>query len=694
MKASETRLQSLIEGTKQYIVPLFQRAYSWDKKEWEVLWNDLVELCEMDNPRTHFIGSVVTMPTSSVPEGVAKYLLIDGQQRLTTIFILLTLLRDKAKKSNQEELAEEINDTLLVNRYKKGLDYYKLQPTQVDREPIQALIQSRSISALNKIIVAYQFFERKLRQSGLDGQILKKVISSDVSVISIVLDQDDDPYLVFESLNAKGRPLTQADLIRNYFFMKIHTNEQETIYSQYWEPMQTALGDNLTECIRHYLMKDGTSVKQSDVYYFLKQRLLEGEPLKHLEELATFADYYQKLLNPEHEENRAIQKALLRLRQLEVTTSYPFLLNCYHDYYRNKISVIDMVNVLKVIENFIIRRFVCNMPANTLNKVFPPLYSQIKSKNFSSLIEGLKAVLQTKGYPKNSEFLLRLKDSKLYGNGDRAFKTRLVLEAIESFYEHKEQIDFREITVEHIMPQSLTEDWKNALGEDWETTHELLLHTLGNLTITKYNSELSNHNFEDKRKELASSHLEINRYIANQHSWTKESIEQRSEHLANIALLIWPYFGDEKVEFQEQKKVTGTTPKTMRILGQFFEVQSWRDVLERTMNTIADLEPEKFGLIMQQYPRSVGRDKKKFRETRELANGTFIEVQRSASEIQRFCFQVLEAIELSSDDLEVQTVEKLEGHIINLEHSNETDALNPLDEVIVSAALPSSYNQN
>ena len=659
MKASETKLQALIEGTKQYVVPLFQRAYSWDKKEWEMLWNDLIELCETDSsPRTHFIGSVVTMPTSSVPEGVAKYLLIDGQQRLTTIFVLLALLRDTAKKNHQEELAEEINDTLLINRYKKGSDHYKLQPTQVDREAFHNLIHSKTKSTQNKIIDAYLFFDRQLRKSGLDGEMLKTVISSSVSVVSIVLDQDDDPYLVFESLNAKGRPLTQSDLVRNYFFMKIHTDEQENIYSQYWEPMQTALGDSLTECIRHYLMKDGTFVKQSDVYYYLKERLLEGEPLKHLKELSTFAGYYQKLLNPEQETNKAIRGALQRLKQLEVTTSYPFLLNCYHDYQQNKISASDFVDILKVVENFIIRRFVCNMAANTLNKVFPPLYSQIRSRNSVNFIDGLTSVLQTKGYPKNSEFKLRLTDSKLYGNGDRAVKTRLILEAIEDSYNHKEQINFIDLTVEHIMPQVLTEDWKHQLGDDHETVHELLLHTLGNLTLTRYNSELSNHNFDDKKERLKISHLEINRYFLDQQSWTREDIEKRSNCLADIALSIWPYFGNEEMVQYEQKKVTGTTPKAMNILGQPFKVQSWRDVLERTMNTIAELEPEKFGLIIQQFPGSVGRDKNKFSETRELQNGMFIEVRKSAKDIQRLCFQVLEAVELSSEDLKVEVVEK------------------------------------
>jgi len=222
MKASETKLQPIIEGTKQYVVPLFQRSYSWEKKEWEILWNDLVELCFLENPRTHFIGSIVTMPTESVPEGVAKYLLIDGQQRLTTIFILLALLRDKARQGGQGELAEEINNTLLVNPYKRDLDYYKLQPTQSDRNSFQSLVQSKPLGGQDQIANAYLFFERKLKQSGIDSQTLKKIISSNLSVVSIVLDPDDDPHLVFESLNAKGRPLTQADLIRNYFFMRIH----------------------------------------------------------------------------------------------------------------------------------------------------------------------------------------------------------------------------------------------------------------------------------------------------------------------------------------------------------------------------------------------------------------------------------------------------------------------------------------
>ena len=654
MKASETRLQPIIEGTKQYVVPLFQRSYSWTKKEWEILWDDIVELSETGDSRSHFIGSIVTMPTISVPEGVAKYLLIDGQQRLATIFILFALLRDKAKQTGQFELSEEIHNTLLVNQYKKDFDYYKFQPTQIDRDPFQRIIASDILTSPNQILNAYQFFERKFRQTNIDIQTLKKIITSSMSIVSIVLDPDDNPHLVFESLNAKGRPLTQADLIRNYFFMRIHINEQESIYSHYWEPMQKALDENLTEFIRHYLMKDGKIIKQGDVYFSLKDIVSQGNALDYLKELLKFSAYYKKLIHSEYESHSEISKLLSRLNRFEVNTAYPFLLNCYDDYSENKISADEFISILKVIENFLIRRFICNVPTHGLNKIFPSLYPSIKNKGFEKVLDGLKKVLQTRGYPKDMEFKSRMMDAKLYGGGDRAIKTKLILESMEESCGHKEQVSFDSLSIEHIMPQTLTEYWQNHLGNEWEITYELLLHTIGNLTLTAYNAELSNDDFECKKNRLCNSHLEINKYFKDKTTWKKEDIEKRSEHLAEVSLSIWPYFGDETDEQQNQQAVTGTTPKKLWILGQSFDVQTWRDVLEETMNTIAELEPEKFEQIIQQFPRMIGRDKKRFRAVRELKNGAFIEVNLSAKNIQSFCFQALEAVELTADDWKVE----------------------------------------
>lgn len=654
MQAKETKLQDIIEGTKQYVIPLFQRTYSWTTKEWEVLWKDLVELSEMENPRTHFIGSIVNMPTVSVPEGVAKYLLIDGQQRLTTIFILLTLLRNRAREIQNQEFAEEINNTLLVNPYKKDQDYFKLLPTQVDRETYQNLINGTPNVTENQLTRAYTFFEKKLKQVELESDKLKKIITSYFSVVSIVLDVDDNPYLVFESLNAKGRPLTQADLIRNYFFMRIHVDNQEEVYKAYWQPMQSALNDDLTEYIRHFLMRGGNIIKQGDVYYALKESVSTSNAVDYLKELKKFSSYYQKLKFPEFEPEIELQKLFRRLNRIEVTTAYPLLLNFYSNYDESKIGKADFVIILKTLENYLIRRFVCNVATNQLNKIFPAVYPSIISKHPDNIVEGFKTVLQGRGYPKDNEFFSRFKETKFYGGGDRVVKTKLILETLEEQFAHKEEVSFDNLSVEHIMPQTLTDWWQTELGNTWEETHDLFLHTIGNLTLTAYNTELSNDDFPNKKKRLNESHLELNKRFASLPSWTRNEIEARSEKLAKSAVEIWSYFGQDNSITKVASEVTGTTPFSLKILGQKMQVGSWRDVMEKTFNIVADLEPEKFEVIAHNFPRYLGKDKAKFRDTRVLQNGYFIEVNLSAQSIQKLCNQAMETIELTSDEWQVE----------------------------------------
>ncbi len=653
MQAKETKLQDIIEGTKQYVIPLFQRTYSWTNKEWDILWKDLVELCESENPRTHFIGSIVNMPTVSVPEGVAKFLLIDGQQRLTTIFIILTLLRNKAREAQNQEFAEEINNTLLVNPYKKDNDFFKLMPTQIDRETYKNFINGKPNEKENALTRAYSFFEKKLKQTTIEHENLKKIITSYFSVVSIVLDADDNPYLVFESLNAKGRPLTQADLIRNYFFMRIHVDKQDEVYKDFWEPMQTGLSDMLTEYIRHFLMRGGNTVKQSDVYYTLKEIVSPSNAVDYLKGLSQFSVYYQRLIHPELEPEKEIRKYFRRLNRIEVTTAYPLLLNCYGAYVDSKLSKDHFIDILKTLENYLIRRFVCNIPTNQLNKIFPSLYPQLIDKYPDNFSEGFKVLLQSRGYPKDNEFYMRFKEAKLYGSGDRQTKTKLILETLEDSFAHKEAVPFDNLTIEHVMPQTLSEWWQDHLGQDWEDTHELYLHTIGNLTLTAYNSELSNDDYLTKKKKYSESHLELNKYFLPLPSWTRIDIEERSDLLAKQALEIWEYFGDENSITSELKEVTGTTPTGLLILGQKFQVESWRDVLEQTLNTVAYLEPEKFEVIVQNFPHHVGKDKNEFRSVRQLQNGYFVDVNLSARSIQKFCHQAIETIELTSEEWSV-----------------------------------------
>jgi uncharacterized protein with ParB-like and HNH nuclease domain len=656
MKASETKLQKILEGTQQYLVPLFQRRYSWQRQQWENLWEDLIELTEQETIRPHFMGSMVTMQTGSVPQGVSQYLLIDGQQRLTTILILLAVVRDRAKQNSETKtLADEINETILINRFKKDLERYKLQPTQSDRPDFHKIIDAGSPNSEKSLInECYRFFDKELKKQAIDLNSIKKAIIGGLSLVSITLDDDENPYLVFESLNAKGKPLTQADLIRNYLFMRIHKDKQEKIYAQYWEPMQDALGDSLTECIRHYLMKDGLEVKKDQVYFTLKDKVNPENALESLKDLAKFAEYYHKLIEPSREKNKLISNYLMRLKRLDVTTVYPFLLNCYEELTESDLSTDEFVEVLKIVENLIIRRFVCNFPTNSLNKMFPYLYSQIKQKIEGNFLERLKQILTGKKYPRDDDFKDRLTEIDLYSSRVKAEKAKLILESIEQSFAHKEAVSFDNLSIEHVMPQKLNKDWEKSLGEDWETTHELLLHTLGNLTLTAYNGELSNYSFSKKREVLAESNLELNKYFQKKTTWKKEDIEERSQYLADICLQIWPDFGDGSQESTVEDTLTGTKPKSLSLLNQQYSVKSWRDVLEITMNALADLDEDEFREMVQDYPRLINWNSQKIRHKRELNNGAFIEVNLSARNINSFCLKALERFGLSSEDWQVE----------------------------------------
>jgi len=656
MQANETKLRQLIEGTKQYLVPLFQRTYSWDKKEWSILWDDIRELSQLSTPKPHFFGSIVTAPVTSVPQGVSKYLLIDGQQRLTTIFVLLTLVRDKVR-AIQNSFAEEINETLLVNKFQSDLDFYKLLPTQVDRTAYKNLIhqENKNFKAENPITKAYEYFEKRLKQEKIDSELeklkkLKIILTESFSIVSIVLDSSENPYLVFESLNAKGRPLTQADLIRNYFFMLISIDEQEKIYNEHWLPMQESLGENLSEFIRHFLMKDGGIVKQNEIYSSLKDKVSKSNNVTHyIKELKTYSTYYKKLLEPELESDESIKKMLIRLNRIEVTTAYPLLLNFYHDHSRQKLSRDDFIEILKVLENYLIRRFICNIPTNQLNKIFPHLYSSLSSQLPKNPVDGIKSILQTKGYPKDSEFKIQFLNKKFYTTHNTE-KTKLILETIEDSYQSKEPHVYKDFSIEHIMPQSLSVEWKNHLGENWKEVHELYVDTIGNLTLTG-NLELSNKSFEEKKAYFKHSNLQMNRNFSQFSRWTRAEIEKRTEELFQKALEVWKYFGSENNQIKQN--VTGTRPTELKILGQNFQVQSWREVLETTMNTIADLEPDKFEELAKNFPNLVGKDKNQFRKDIELKNGYFLESNLSAEYIYKFCNQAIEMIGLSSEDWQV-----------------------------------------
>jgi hypothetical protein len=365
------------------------------------------------------------------------------------------------------------------------------------------------------------------------------------------------------------------------------------------------------------------------------------------------------LVFPDFEKDKQIKSYLKRLKRLDITTAFPLLLNFYELYDQKILSSIQFTEILKTLENYLLRRSVCNIPSNQLNKIFPETFKKLQQDYPNDLVFGLKSFLQTKGYPKDLDFKNSLITAKFYGGSPLNIRTELILETIEQGFGHKEMINFEttKTSIEHIMPQTINPEWQKYLGEEWEITYEINQHNLGNLTLVAvgYNSQMSNDNFENKKQILVNSHIELNKYFQNITQWNRDAIEVRSADLADKYLEIWSYFGTQ-TEVSGNNNVTNTTPTGLWILGQEFQVGSWRDVLENTLNTIAELEEEKFEEIAQTYPRFLGKDKTRFREIRQLKNNYYIEVRLSAKDIQKICLQAIQIVGLSNEEWKISTV--------------------------------------
>lgn len=664
MKASETEFKKIIEGTTQFFVPHYQRAYSWGSKQWQQLWDDLVSLVEERSGQgqegarsTHFIGSMVTTPGSSVPQGVAKYVLIDGQQRITTLMLLLSVLRDLLRESGDTRRAEMVHNLYLTNQYQENQEHYKLLPTQgedvanSDRTAFTRIISPDTGARVqgHPATAAYEFFVKKIRASSSPKpDILIETVTSGLILVSIVLDRDDNPYTIFESLNAKGRPLAEADLIRNYFFMRIHQSDHERAYRQLWQPMERMLVDaSMTEFFRQYLMRDGTLVKSDTVYVELKRnidRRTQMTPLDQLQEVHRHAGYYARMAHPEREPNVMVRHALTNLQRLNFGVTSSFLLNLYDDFVSDRISPMVMAQALAVLENYLLRRFICGMPSNALNKIFPSLYRQTREDGRFS-IDRLKALLADKGYPSDEEFKVRLAETRLYGGGDRRDKAKFILDRLEQSFEHKEPVDTNSLTIEHVMPQTLSPAWKSKLGPDVDEHFDLYLHRLGNLTLTGYNSELSNAPFAEKREQLAQSHIELNRHFQASTEWNFTAIENRSLQLAERALKIWPSFRAAKDgPSRPRGVVTGTKPSILVIADERHEVKDWSEVLLETMTYLCETRSDQFPILQAEFPKCLAEDPKTLRSPRKLDNGYFYEANMSAQRIYKVCEQILDFV--------------------------------------------------
>lgn len=543
MEATPSKIIDFFNGFKQSVIPLFQRQYEWAERNWETLWDDTVERYEDERDVDHFLGAIVTIPARSVPVGVSKFLVIDGQQRLTTIALLMCAIRDSLPSDAKQR--NRIQRHYLFNEDYEGWDQFKLLPTQPDRAGFRALALGEDAPQPSRMRDAYAYFCKKIAAKDSEGNAIDAVrlletVEQRLMVVSINLGDSDDPYLIFESLNFKGSPLTQADLVRNYFLMRFPTTEQESVYQALWLPMEARLGEHLTEFMRVCLMQDGAEVRKGEIYRELKRRLQELDGVgvrRELQRMHDLSKSYLALVDPSKEPDPAVRRRLAIASRLEVATSHPLLLRIHDRYRRGEVSAEELDKFIAVIESYAIRRFFCDVPTNQLKKIYLGLAKTYVDESPAAwLADKLAPGLYGRRWPRDDEFRTAWRQFPLYLRRERC---RLVLELLELDHGHKEQADLENASIEHVLPQTLSDWWRDHLGDDREV-HSAVLHTVGNLTLTCYNAELSNDTLAEKQETLAQSHFSLNAHFAGLSAWRRAEIEGRAELLFARALRLWP----------------------------------------------------------------------------------------------------------------------------------------------------------
>lgn len=555
--AHETTLRELLEGAKQYRVPLYQRTYSWTESQLERLWEDIRKLADerVDDPNlTHFIGSLVLAPSPTHGPAVSEFLVVDGQQRLTTLSILLCAIRDHRAKHEDPDHRERINNEYLINKY-KPTHRLKVVPTQADRAAYEACLESTpQAGGSDQVGAAYRFFVAQLADADdpddpMDIQRIEDAVISGMALVSVVAQAGDNVYRIFESLNNTGLKLTQADLLRNYLFMRL-PNRGEAVYESLWFPLQQQLDSGeLEQLFWLDLVHRSPEVKQTDTYTGQQARLnglhTEAEIEAEVRRFCRLGALLRIILHPQHEKDPEVRRRLERLNAWDTTTVYPLLLHLLDRREQGTATSAQVASAMLYVESFFIRRLLIGRSTTSISRILlrvvPELHSDLP------VDEAVRTYLSTgrKYYATDTSVREAVRLMPFYLNG-RATQRKLVLQWLEESYGSKEPVAPESLTIEHVMPQSPTTEWRQILGEDlkgeesFAEVHESLVHTLGNLTLTGYNAELSNSSFLVKRTQLGKSGIQLSQDIAAQKRWGRPEIYARAEALAERIITNWP----------------------------------------------------------------------------------------------------------------------------------------------------------
>ncbi|PDX30082.1 DUF262 and DUF1524 domain-containing protein [Helicobacter pylori] len=601
MKAGEATLLEFFEENQnnQFVIPIYQRLYSWKKEQCEQLWDDIIKIGGNDKMNGHFIGSILYARVDDTHS--SPLLIIDGQQRLTTITLLFIALRDRSS----DEAKRKKMESYLINSDKDGDKKFRLILSESDKDTLLSLIDKdrrKPSEPSLKIMENFELFEKWINENTDKLETIFKGLEK-LMIVWISLEKGDDPQLIFESMNSKGIELTQTDLIRNYIIMEAETEkEQKDFYNGYWRAMEEDFKQNETlfdRFVRHYLtIKTGEIPNIKKVYGAFKDyQQKEGIEIEDLlKDLQKYCGYFCQIAFKK-EADKDLNKALSFLVDLEMDVVYPLLLELYSDYSDGVLSKQDFIPIIALTESYLCRRAVCGLESSGLNKIFAFFTKKInKDQYLESMKVHFLSLETTKGkFPKDSEF----RDSFItidFYKLKKIKKIKYFLERLENF-DTKEPVDTQKCNTEHIMPQTLDPEWEKDLGENFKAIHEKYLHTIGNLTLTGYNSEYSNKPFKEKRdmeKGFKQSPLKLNQSLKDLESFGEKEIEKRASDLADWALKIWTY---PKLDAETLEKYKPKKEKKVYDLSSYkFGSHSRElfDILSKEIKALDERITEKF----------------------------------------------------------------------------------------------------
>ncbi|QEF31383.1 DUF262 domain-containing protein [Helicobacter pylori] len=545
MDAKATTLLGFFEENQnnQFVIPIYQRVYSWKKEQCEQLWDDIIKIGGNDKMNRHFIGSILYVRNGNTHS--SPLLIIDGQQRLTTITLLCIALRNHLS----DEVKREKIESYLISSNKDGDKKFRLILSESDKDTLLSLIDKNKRKPSEpsvKIVENFKLFEKWISENTGKLETIVKGLEK-LMIVWIALEKGkDDPQLIFESMNSKGIELTQTDLIRNYIIMETETEEkQKDFYNGYWRAMEEDFKQNKTlfnRFVRHYLtIKTGKIPNIKKVYEAFKryqqERGIETEVL--LQDLQKYCGYFCQIAFKK-EADKDLNKALSFLVDLEMDVVYPLLLELYSDYSDGVLSKQDFIPIIALTESYICRKAVCGIPSSGLNKFFASFTKKIQKDEYLESIEKhFGSLTENRRFPDDDEFKEEFMRKDFY----KFEFIKYLFNRMENF-NRKEREPTDKYTIEYIMPQKLTEEWERDLGQDHERIHTQYLHTIGNLTLTGYNPEYSNKSFQEKQGMeggFKDSPLRLNQGLRNLESFGEKEIEKRANDLADWALKIWTY---------------------------------------------------------------------------------------------------------------------------------------------------------